>query len=300
MSRRGVITGLTVSIAMALVPGLALARCEGVVAEPPPQNTFPQDVGREFDDIIASGWIEFAVYDDFAPYSWQDKGQPRGVDIEIGRLIAAALGIEARFRFVLAGDNLDADLQNYVWKGAAVNGRVSDAMLHVPYNSDYACRLDQVVFTGLYFDEKIVVGYRRDSYPEKPPVPAYFRYDTVGVENDSISDFYLSSLLGSEAVANIHRYPDTLAAMAALAAGEVKGVMGPRAQVEFGLTDATAMHEPPLMGFATGNWTLGLANHISHRDLGYSLDDAITAGLADGRIAAIFQNYGLSFTPPTR
>jgi polar amino acid transport system substrate-binding protein len=300
MYRRGVVRGLALGLCLALIPSLATARCEGVVPEPKPQNTFPQDVGRDFDEIFNSGWIEFAVYDDFAPYSWQDKGQPRGTDIDIGRMMAKKLGVEARFRFVLAGDDLNADLQNYVWKGAAVGGRVSDAMLHVPYNSDFACRLDQVIFTGLYFDEKIVIGYNKADYTEKPPVPAYFRYDTVGVENDSISDFYMSTLLGSEAVTNIHRYATTLAAMAALAAGEVKGVMGPRGQVEYGLTAASAMHEPPLPGFSTGTWTLGLAVHISHSDLGYALDDAIAAGLADNSIAGIFTRYGLSFGPPKR
>lgn len=129
-----------------------------------------------------------------------------------------------------------------------MGGRVPDVMLHVPYNSDFACRLDQVVFTGLYFDEQIVVGYSKADYPDKPPVPAYFRYGTVGIENDSIADFFLSWLLGSETIANIHRYPSTLAAMAA---SEVKGVKGPRAQVEFGLTEAGAAHEPDRTILAT-------------------------------------------------
>jgi polar amino acid transport system substrate-binding protein len=300
MRWRGLIAATLLVLGSALRPDLVLARCEGITPEAPLQNTFPQDVGRDFDDIIDSGWMEFAVYDDFAPYSWLEKSAPRGIDIDIGQLIAKALGVEPRFRFVLAGEDLTADLQNYVWKGAAIGGRVSDVMLHVPYNSDMACRIDQVVFTGLYFDEKIVVGYTKADYPDKPPVPAYFRYDTVGVENDSISDFFLSSLLGSGSAANIHRYPSTGAAMAAMAAGEVKGVMGPRAQVEHGLTAAGAMHEPPLVGFSTGEWTLGVALHLSHSDLGYGLDEIITGAVADGSIARIFASYGLSYSPPTR
>ena len=72
----------------------------------------PTGSGTPVADIIASGWIEFAIYDDFAPYSWLDKGQPRGTDIDVGRLIAKALGIAARFSFVQADENLDADLQN--------------------------------------------------------------------------------------------------------------------------------------------------------------------------------------------
>ena len=40
-------------------------------------------------------------------------------------------------------------------------------------------------------------------------------------------------------------------------AGEVMAAMGPRAQLEFGLTDALDLHEPPLPGFAKGSWTIG-------------------------------------------
>ena len=122
------------------LPGGALARCEDYKPQPKPQNTFAQDVGRSFDRIVEGGWIEFAVYENYAPWSYEEKGKPAGVDIDIGRVIAKALGLEAKFRLVASGENLEADLLNYVWKGAAVGGRVSDVMLHVPYDSALVCR----------------------------------------------------------------------------------------------------------------------------------------------------------------
>lgn len=278
----------------------ALARCEGVAPGLKPQNAARDEVGQALDVILDRGFIEFAVYESFPPYSWIDDGKSSGIDIDIGRLIAASLGVDARFRFVAAGENLESDLLNNVWQGSAVDGHVVNVMLHVPYHSEFACRIDQVVFTGQYFDESIAIAFRRDAYPDDPPVPAYFRFDTVAVENDSIADFYLTSLAGGQLAANVRRYPDAAAAMVALNGGEVKAAMGPKAQLEFGLTDATGLHQPPLPGFAVGRWTLGVAVHTSHRDLGYAVDDAIAAGLADGRIAAIFASYGLSFTAPDR
>lgn len=283
---------------LALMPGFASARCEGFVPGARPQNTARQDVGQTFDEIMDRGYIEFAVYADNPPYSREEGGKPVGVDIGIGRLIAAELGVEPRFRFVEAGENLDADLMNYVWKGAVVGGRVSNVMLRVPYNSDYTCRVEQVVFTGQYAGEKIAIAYAEAEYPEGGPKPAYFRYDTVAVENDSIADFYLTSLIGP--VENIHRYPTTEAAMAALAGGEVMAAMGPMGALQAGQTEGVAVHTPPLPGFAVGHWTVGVAVHQSHRDLAYAVDDAIAAGLADGRIAAIFAESGLSFTEPER
>ena len=283
-----------------LAAGPADARCEDVVPQARPQNTAREFVGQELDEILDRGWIEFAVYEDFPPYSYLEAGQPAGIDIEIGALIAADLGVEPRFRMVAAGETLDADLRNYVWQGPVIGGRVSNVMLRVPYDSAFACRVEHVVFTGQYHREGIAIAYSRAAYPDDPPVPAYFRFDTVAVENDSIADFYLTSLAGGQMNANIRRFPTMAAAMAALAAGEVMAAMGPRGQIEHGLTPALAVHAPPLPAFSVGQWTIGTAVHHSHRPLAYAVDDAIAAGLADGRIPAIFARHGLSFVEPVR
>ncbi|MBV7395207.1 transporter substrate-binding domain-containing protein [Mameliella sp. DP3N28-2] len=290
-------------LALGLAAGLsamAEARCEDWVPQPKPQNASRDIVGHDLDAIIERGWIEFAVYDDYPPYSFEEAGKPRGVDIEIGKLIAQSIGVKPRFKFVAAGENLDADLRNTLWKGPIVGGAVSNVMLRVPYDSAFTCRVEQVVFTGQYQTEGIAIAYDKEAYPEDKPVPAYFRFDTVAVENDSIADFYLTSLAGGQLNANIRRFPTMAQAMEALAAGEVKAAMGPKAQLEYGLTEALEVHQPPLPGFSVGNWTIGLGVNFRYRPLGYAVDDAIYAALADGRIAEIFESYGLSFTPPER
>ncbi|HLQ20252.1 MAG TPA: transporter substrate-binding domain-containing protein [Tabrizicola sp.] len=297
-------------LALVLAAGVAHARCEDFVPGAKPQNTPREFVGQTLDEIVERGWIEIAVYEDFPPYSWEDGSTPKGVDVEVGRIIADSLGVEPRYRFVQAGENLDQDLLNYVWKGAAVDGHVSNLMMRVPYNSDFTCRVEQVVFTGQYAGEKVGIAYRIDAYPDAVqkanadgrhpggPVPSFFVYDQVGVENDSISDFYLTSTFG--AGARITRYKSVAAAMDALKAHETWAVMGPLSQLEAGADTGIAVHAPLLPGFQLSRWTLGVAVQQSHRDLGYAVDDAVAAALADGRIAAIFAKYGLDFTPPER
>lgn len=250
--------------------------------------------------ILDRGWIEFAVYDAFPPYSFEEAGQAKGIDVDIGQLIADSLGVKARFKLVSADENLEADLRNTLWKGPVVGGAVSNVMMRVPYDSDFSCRVEQVVFTGQYATEGIAIAYRKDAYPEEKPVPAYFRFDTVAVENDSIADFYLTSLAGGQMNRNIRRFPTMAAAMEALAQGDVMAAMGPKGQLEFGLTDALGVHQPPLPGFTVGKWTVGLGVNFRYRPLAYAVDDAIYAALDDGRIEAIFASYGLSFTPPER
>ncbi|WP_210530274.1 substrate-binding periplasmic protein [Rubellimicrobium arenae] len=300
MRRRDVLWGLA---GAAGLPRAALARCEGVVPGGRIQNPDRDFVGQDLDAIVARGWIEFAVYANLPPYSWEEGGQPQGIDIALGRLVAEALGVEPRFRFVLSGETLEADLRYQVWQGqptAGAENDVANAMLHVPYDSVFACRVEQVVFTGQAYRERLAIAYREDAYPDDPPTPAYFRFDLVGVQNDTISDFYLASFPGGQINANIRRYPTMAAGMAALSRGEVNAAMGPRAQLEWGAGEGVRVHEPPLPGLAVGDWTVGLAVHMSHRDLGYAVDDAIAAGLADGRIPALFGDLGLTFEPPER
>lgn len=301
------------ALLLCLSPGMVHARCEGITPGQRPQNTSAQDIGKTLDQIVERGWIEFAVYEDFPPYSWEVAGKPTGIDIGIGQIIAQSLGVEPRFRFVAAGETLDADLMNYVWKGAAIGGHVSNVMLRVPYNSEYTCRVEQVVFTGQYADEKIGIAWSRQAYPDAEgmvadedgrvdgaPVPAFFRFDTVAVENDSIADFYLTSLPGGGLAEKIQRFPTMSAAMTALKSGEVMAAMGPLTQIQSDADEKVGIHTPPMPGFAAGRWTLGLAVHMQHRDLGYAVDDAISAALADGRIKALYSDFGADFLPPDR
>jgi ABC-type amino acid transport substrate-binding protein len=297
-----------VAAALAALP--AFARCENVAPGEKPQNTTREYVGQTLDEIVDRGTLTVAVYEDFPPYSWMDGTTPRGVDIEVGRILAEGLGVQPEYRFVQAGENLQTDLMSYVWRGTVQKEPVSNVMLRVPYNSDFTCLVEQVVFTGQYAKEEIAIAYALAAYPdavpsdedrhEGGPVPAFFRYDSVAVENDSIADFYLTSYPGGQIGPNIRRFPAMAQGMAALAAGEVMAAMGPRAQLEWGAGDGVAVHQPPLVGFALSSWTLGIAVHHSHRDLAYALDDAIAAALADGRIAAAYAGYGLTFTLPDR
>lgn len=277
----------------------AFALCEGHVPQSKPQNTAREDVGADYDTIVERGWIDIAVYEDFPPFSYVEDGDLVGVDVEIARLIAEELGVEARVRAVGAGETVDADLRHWIWKGPLVSGRVANVMLHVPYNTDLGCRNEQVVLTGTYYVEKIGIAWDRTAY-EETPTPAYFRYDAVGVENDSLADFYLSSVFGGQVRANVNRFPTNAEAMTALREGAFDAVVGPLTQLQFGARNAENIEvsEVPLPGLALGEWTLGVAVRHTYRQLGYAVDDAIQAGVQDGRIAAIFEKYGLTHRVP--
>lgn len=292
-------------VGIAIIAGLASPAfandpCKDYVPQPKPQNASRDIVGQELDQIIEQGHMLFAVYEDYPPYSWEESGQPMGIDIDIAKLIAEDLGVEARFNFVAAGENLEADLRFNLWKGALIGGRIANVMMRVPWDPAFACRVEQVVFTGQYGGEAVAIAYRKIAYPEDKPVPAYFRFDTVAVENDSIADFYLSSFAGGQMNANVKRYTTMSEAMEALAAGETMAAMGPRSQLDHGITDDIGIHEPPLAGFAVSKWTIGVGVNFRYRPLSYAVDDAVRYALEDGRIQAIHEAYGVTFRAPER
>lgn len=264
------------------------------------QNADRREVGQDLDAIVERGWIEFALYEDFAPWSFLQDGRPAGVDVAIGRIVAEALGVEPRFRLVMAGETVDADLRNHVWRGPVVGGRVANVLMHAPWHPDLACRNELVVLTGQYVTDRVALAWREAAWPDGAPTPMHFRFDAVAVENDSLADFYLSGLAGGTVLPNIRRYPSTDAAMAALRDGEVNAVMGALSQLEWGVAGAEGLvaEARPFVGLSTGQWTIGVAVRHSFRALGYAVDDAIQAAVADGRIPELFAAHGLTWREP--
>jgi len=270
----------------------------GLDADRKPQNTGRDIVGKSLDDIIDRGWMLFAVYEDFPPFSYKSKGKLSGVDIDLGNLIAADLGVEARFVATQADESVDGDLRNNVWKGKLIGGKIANVMLHIPYDRELGCRNEQVVLNGQYYNEQLGIAFRTEEYPDGGPTPAYFRFDKVGVENDTISDFYLSSFAGGQVAPNVTRYTTPEEAMTALAAGEISAVMAPLSQLEHGLTDGMDVHTPAFPGLAKHSWTLGVAVRHNWRPLSYAVDDAIRMAVDDGRMKGIFEKHGLTYTTP--
>ena len=257
------------------------------------------NVGQDFDTILERGFLTFAVYEDFAPYSWQEGGKARGIDIEVARIIAADIGVEARFNFVTADENVDADLRNQIWKGPLIGGQVSNIMMHVPYNKNLQCRNELVVLNGQYFNETLATAYRVDLFPDGAPTTPYYRFHKVGVENHTISDFYLSNFSGGMLLPNIVHFPSHEAAFAGMQAGEVDAVMGVKGILEhLDQQQNIEVATPPLVNFALNSWTLGIAVRHNFRELSYAADFAISQAIADGRIPEIFARYGVAYTKP--
>lgn len=282
--------------------GLALVFGSGPLlanSEFPSDDTGRDRVGIDYDEIMARGFILLGVYRDFPPYSYRENGILQGVDIDVGRLIADGLGIEARFAELTADETVEHDLRNYVWRGHYMGAPIVNVMMRVPYNREFDISVELAALTGQYANERIAIAYRIEDYPDGGPTPGHFQTDKVAVERHTLADFYLTSLNRGQLIPNIRRANSPEDARELLFAGEVSAVMGPRAQLEHDLPEGFAVHTPPLPGLAHAEWPIGIATQFyTARMLAYEVDDIIRAAVEDGRVAAIYAKHGLTYTPP--
>ena len=97
-------------------------------------------VGESLDQIRAKGRLKIAVYEDFAPFSTLRGRELVGIDCDIARLIAARLGVRPELYTVPAGDSVEDDLRNQVWRGNLIDHAVANLLLHVPYRRELETR----------------------------------------------------------------------------------------------------------------------------------------------------------------
>jgi len=111
---------------------LALALALGLLAAPA--------VARPLYAVKQSGVLRVAVYQDYKPYSWRENDKPKGIDVEIAKLIAERLGVSLDLFELRADDDINDDLRNGVWRGSVLGAAPGDVMLHVPYDK----RIEQI------------------------------------------------------------------------------------------------------------------------------------------------------------
>lgn len=257
---------------------------------------------RPLDQVTASHTLSVGVYRDYAPFSSAAEGKPpHGLDVDLGRMIAKRLGVEVRYLQITAGESVSDDLRNFVWKGHYLGYGICDVMLHVPVDREFALRNDNAYIFAPYFREQVMVVIDPQQTSSADLVSA-FGEKKVGVEGDTLADAYLMGAFGGQIRNNVVHFHDPDAAVAALAKGEVAGVMGPRSQLEAAMRAhpghyrASAMPTPGLM---IRNWPIGMAVKVNSHDLANKIEQIVQKMIKDGSFNKLFAKYGLTYIPPS-
>ncbi|MCQ2046379.1 substrate-binding periplasmic protein, partial [Stutzerimonas kunmingensis] len=257
-----------------------------------------------------SGVLKVAMYENFPPYSYQQDGEPRGVDVELARKLAEGLDLKLEVLWVTPDETLDDDLRNFIWKGHYLRpGVLADVMLRVPYDREFAYKRNElgevinelVVMFAPYQRERWQTAYDDRRIDEVPSV-AVFQYHPIGVEVDSVPSFYLSSVFEGRLAKHTHHYPSIREAFAALQQGEVDATMAMRAEIEWLLEQADDKHlklaENAYPNMGKQVWDLGMAVHESNRQLAYALEEVLEPLILEGELEKLYASYGLSYELP--
>lgn len=263
---------------------------------------------RPYDEVMESGTVRIAVYEDFPPFSSGPADAMEGVDVALARLIAEHLGVSLQLMPVAADETLDDDLRNAIWLGPRIGKQdgtrdVADIMLHVPHDnrikqspSLLEGRNEMIALFAPYYREQLVIA-RQGATQHLDALDD----ERIGVELDTMADFVLTGAFGGRYRENTRRFRTTPQLRDALAAEEVDGVMGPRSEVEWmlaGQRDDLTISRPMIPRMGATEWLLGIAVREDSRDLGYEVQGLFDRMVADGSMARVFEAHGLTHTKP--
>lgn len=264
---------------------------------------------RSYDDIIESDEIVIAVYSDFQPFSYVDNGEEKGIDIDLAHAIAKKIGVKLRLRWMTADENVDDDLRNNIWKGHFLNRTVADLMLRVPYDRDYSLLRDDIgelvhqhvhMFAPFHTESwKIIFNSKKIDSVE---TIAVFQYHDIGVEVDSIPQFYLTSAFQGRMRDRAKQYPSISQAITAMTESNVDAVMGLTSQIshyqgELSKTNyQLAQNAFPMMG--QQQWDIGMAVKADYRELGYAVADIVENMIKTGEMENIFTKFNVIYKIP--
>ena len=270
--------------------GAGLAKAQTPAAAP----------GETLARVREKGRLRIAVYNDFAPYSSR-AGQ--GIDADLGRAIAAKLGVAAEIVGFNADEDMNDDLRNMVWKGHYLGTQPADVMMHVPVDEHLIRANDKVRIFGAYHREQLALA--RDP-ARVPPLAGsaavaleIFTREKIGVETASLADSFLLAVMNGRLRDNVVHFKSVGEAASGLLGGQVAAVLAPRAELEAALTGQTgiALELPRFAELTLKGWLLGMAVKRDDQDLADALAAALEALKREGEIARIFRQHGITHLP---
>ena len=251
-------------------------------------------------DVKNKGVLSVSLYKDFPPYSYVKDGKQQGIDVDIANALANKLGVSSQIRLVGADENVEDDLRNNVWKGHYLGGGVTDTMLHMPVDNAFSAKVDKVKFIAPYQLEQVAFAFNTNKVGQHPTL-ANFMSEPIGVEVDTLSDFYLLQTMQGQISKNIRHFENISKASDALKAGEISGIMGPRGELEGVLAESPANIQIQSLitpGLARNSWAMGIAVKADNAELANALNNSMADLVRDGTVKHIFEQYKVGYNPP--
>jgi len=237
------------------------------------------------------GSLVVAVYQDLPPF--HVKG--RGIDVDIAQALAAQLGVGVSLLPFQAGETMDDDLRNMVWRGHYLGRGPADVLLHVPVERPLMAGNPKVRIVAPYFRERLAVAYRRDALARLDSLAA-LRGRRVAVAGQSLAGWLLIGADdGALRDSLLTHWSDGVAAATALRDGDVMAAAGAVSELESVLArdDRFSIEPLPAPRAPRDGWSIGCAVKKEAEDLAQALQQGMQSLADSSRLAAIFEQGGV-------
>ena len=245
--------------------------------------------------VKTAGTLTVAVYNDFAPFSDHNAG----IDIDIAKALAAKMGLQLSLLPFPAGDDVNDDLRNMVWKGHYMGYGPADVMMHVPIDPALTAHNDKVAFFGSYLRETVRLVRNLSQ------LPTYSNLDSltglkIGVDKASIGAVLLLGAEDGKFREDVKIYASATEALEKLKAGEVAGVIANEAEIESVLKQDARfqMGDISFPMLPRNGWIVGMAVKKDNPELKDALTEATAQLIASGEMAKIFAGHDVKMVQP--
>ena len=247
----------------------------------------------DIEKIKKSGKLVVAVYDDYAPFSTKDGG----IDIDLAEALAKKLNLKLSLLPFPAGENVNDDLRNMVWKGHYLGFGPADVMLHVPVERSVMAQNDNVEIFAPYYRDTIQLARNIKAIPELRGAES-LEGKRLGAEKVSISAMVL--LGDANLRSNVKIFPLPMQSVEKLKAGELDAVVGSRSEIESVLRNDPAFEltNAPFDRLPRQGWVIGMSVKKDNTDLAKLLQAAVNDLFASGEMAALFAKHGVKSVKP--
>ena len=277
------------SLALLLSMGLPLAHAQ----------TELTDLAR----IRASGVLKVAFYKDNAPFSDGPTDNMQGLDIDLAGALARQLQLTLALLPFDAGERMDDDLRNMVWRGHYLGYGPADVMLHVPVDKYLMQENRQALIFAPYMRQVQVLLHDTRTLPQVTG-PDDLKGHKLAVERGTGLGSVLMGQQNGMLRSQVSVYSSGVEAAQAVINGQAAAAYVLRSQAEAALALAQprpthlAMTSLPLHGIPENGWPLGVAIKAANKDLGQAIEAAFKELRSNGQLLAMFQKRGMTLTAP--
>jgi L-cystine transport system substrate-binding protein len=242
-----------------------------------------------------TGVLKVAVYKEFAPFS--DNGQ--GVDIDLAAALARKLSLKLSLLPFAAGENLNDDLRNMVWKGHYLGYGPADVMLHVPVDRALMASNDKVEIFAPYHVEAVRLVRSARSIPLFDGL-ASLADKRIGVEQVSLAGMVMLGEGNGRFRDQVRLFRTSAEALQKLKAGELDAVLATRSEIEAELRGDPAfpVEQVSFQRLPRAGWAVGMAVRKDNTELARKLQAALNELAASGELKEIFARHGVQLAKP--